>query len=148
MYEEDDVPLISSNHSNYKRRGVPKTRDEADEQMIQLSDSEHNKGADFEDDILEETAMFSDSLYGDSLPSMRAQLAASQMQQRKRNTGTAALTPRENETLLSSGEDILGSVKTVINKKAVEIDSNGHYSSLGGKIVGKKRARKDMIKKQ
>lgn len=126
MYEEDDNVQLISNKPRKDANGDP----------------------------FEETTVFSDSLYGDSLPSMRAQLAATQMQSRGRRTQEVDSSENEGKFLLgtdkSRGE---GSVTTVvensIKKEKKEANGHGQYSSLEGGIVvtSKKRAKKEIITK-
>ena len=120
-------------------------RQRTGDELYALSDSE--LGGNDADDNFEETTVFSDSLYGDSLPSMRAQLAATQMQNRRKRDFERS--GSEKRTLVSSHESGEGTSTTVLEnslKKETEISSRGHYSSLGGNIVPKKRRKKDLAK--
>jgi hypothetical protein len=140
MYEEDtNVLLISSRPSRDTGRGH--SREASKEHVYYLSDSDRGSKADHGDGF-EETTVFSDSLYGESLPSMRAQLAATQMQNRGRKGGGGMELDTEKESLLSSNEEEGSVMETSIGKDK----ANGHYNSLGGKIVtSKKRARKETM---
>lgn len=144
MFEEDSVQLISSRSLPKRNR---RARSYNGDQHFQFSDSE--LGGHDNNDASEETTVFSDSLYGDSLPSMRAQLAATQMQ-RKRKTGDLANSvKKERESLLDKTVDGEG-IGTVIEgslKKAKEDDTHGQYKSLGGLIVPKKKVKKESMMK-
>lgn len=149
MYEEDStVQLIGS-----KPRGANgHSRDGSRDQVFYLSDSELGSKV-HDEDAFEETTVFSDSLYGDSLPSMRAQLAATQMQNRSRRRGAAM--ELENSTdekkYLLNSEEGERSISTVVEQSQKEkelVGNHGQYSSLGGKIItSKKRAKKETIQK-
>ena len=141
MYEESDTVQLISSKSLPSRNGKAK-RDFGDEEMNHFSDSELSKAADKDDDEFEETTVFSDSLYGDSLPSMRAQLAATQMQHRKRKKQHPE--KNEKELLLAKHE---GDEKLSISMKDKKDDTHGLYDSLGGNIVPKRKPKKEMLKK-
>ena len=151
MYEEDStVQLISSKPKG--GRGL--SREASREQVFYLSDSELGNNA-RDGDGFEETTVFSDSLYGDSLPSMRAQLAATQMQNRSRKRGGGGgggeleESTNEKKSLLSSDEKDVSVTTVVENSVRKDIESakgNGQYNSLGGKIVpSKKKVKKETI---
>lgn len=146
MYEEDStVQLIGS-----KPRGARgHSREVSRDQVLYLSDSELGKAA-RGGDAFEETTMFSDSLYGDSLPSMRAQLAATQMQNRSRKIGERELESSTNEKKSSNEREqlVITVVEKSMKKDKEEVGNHGQYSSLGGKIItSRKRAKKEMIQK-
>lgn len=143
MYEEDNsVQLISSRSFSHKKAVAPNNE-------VMLSDSEIVLSSRKNDsDGFEETTVFSDSLYGDSLPSMRAQLAATQMQHRRRKVRSLENSEKETKALLGKydeDEESAGSTRTVVEVK--ENGTHGQYKSLGGSIVPKKRARKELITK-
>lgn len=117
--------------------------------MAYLSDSELGKTSRGDSDAFEETTVFSDSLYGDSLPSMRAQLAATQMQNRRRRNDNLENSVKESKSLLGSdNEDNTTSVTTVMETSLKkDTGSQGQYNSLGGQILPKKKtANKERLK--
>lgn len=143
MYEEDDAVQLISSRSLPKGNGRGRRQRGADE-VYALSESE--LGRNNEDEDFEETTVFSDSLYGDSLPSMRAQLAATQMKHRRRRNMDRA--DSEKRALVSSSESEGGGTSTTVLensfKKEAETSTHGQYSSLGGNILPRKRRKKEM----
>ncbi len=142
MYEEEDnVKLLGTRALPESNRRVKKHRRGAE--LHPLSDSE--MGDKDEDDNFEETTVFSDSLYGDSLPSMRAQLAATQMQSRRKRKSSL-----EKRALESSIDSKHTSTTILENstKKETEFSNHGEYNSLGGTILPpKKRKKKESVMK-
>lgn len=130
MYGEDSTVQLISSESLTKRKGRrSRGQSRENEQMILMSDSE--KGAESE---LEETTVFSDTL-----PSMRAQLAATQMQNKKRRKDNFDSPSREGNSLLASHESKdSGSITTVLESSIKKESAHGQYGSLGGKILPKK----------
>lgn len=139
MYEEtSNVQLISSKkHKNGKAR-----KDRSGNQVFHLSDSE---GGNF--DSSEETTVHSDGLYGDSLPSMRAQLAATQMQNRSRRKEEVQRSRDETKILLAS-DNGGGGATASMKKENLEEGNHGQYNSLGGNIISTKRKAKVVVLKQ
>lgn len=150
MFEEDStVVLIGSSKRNGKARSHSREASASDHQLLYLSDNQQD-----EDDAFEETTVFSDSLYGDSLPSMRAQLAATQMKHKKREAREAGLESSRNEkTSLLGSSDSGDSIATMLDKsfkKDKEVDTQGQYKSMGGSgaaPLSRKKARKELIKR-
>lgn len=144
--EKDNVQLISSrSFSRSRERSIRKPN--RDGELLHLSDSEIGKSSNGADSH-EETTVFSDSLYGgDSLPSMRAQIAATQMQYRTRKRRDLESSTNEGKVLFaSSDEDTESSSATVLRRETPASGALGKYSSLGGSIIPKKRSRKELMK--
>ena len=148
MYEEDDTVQLISSRSLPKSNGRAKRHRTGNQDMLVLSDSElggRRGDEDDEDPAFEETTVFSDSLYGDSLPSMRAQMAVTQMQNRRRREVES---PASESRALVGTHDKHESLKfEESSKKENELGGHGQYSSLGGKILHKRRGKKDFIMK-
>lgn len=138
MFEEETVHLLgTSSRLKGRRNGRSHDKMEGD-QLLHLSDSELSTSKK-QKNVEAETAMFSDSLYGDSLPSMRAQLAASQMQYRRRGAPDAG---ERESSLHTSGKEspIAGAIDDSLKKTiAREYDSIGDQKSK----VTRKRPRRD-----
>ena len=136
--EEDNVQLISSKPiSENAKAGIHRRgRDQA----FYLSDSEIKYHAGNDGDGFEETTVFSDSLYGDSLPSMRAQLAATQMQEKKKgeleSSRKSFLAVEEN-----GGAGVTIPESTLVPNSQAS-DMHGKYNSLGGSIVTRRAKKK------
>lgn len=142
--EEENVHLVSSKSvsGNGKARNRSRERDQA----FYLSDSEIKYHSGHDSDGFEETTVFSDSLYGDSLPSMRAQLAATQMQEKKKGELDRSFLANDEE----NGADAATIPEGSLIPNSQESDMHGKYNSLGGSIVtrkAKKKIRKEFIMK-
>lgn len=141
--EDDTVRLISRRN---KKRGDGR-------QTFHFSDSDlsNTTASSYNGDYHEETTVFSDTLYGDSLPSMRAQLAASQMLSRsKRGELESSLregVTRENFEKEEEEED----EKITIVERSLhdqkEVSTTGEYNSLSGKILPRKKGTKEKLMK-
>lgn len=134
--EEDNVQLISSKAVSGK--GKARNRSRERDQAFYHSSSDHSGN---DSDGFEETTVFSDSLYGDSLPSMRAQLAATQMQEKKKGDVDRSFLANEEREIIPES--------SLMPNNQVS-DMHGKYNSLGGSIVtrrAKKRIRREHIMK-
>lgn len=144
------MQLIGSKPRNGRSRSRGHSKEGSREQLVYLSDSELGNRIGNED-AFEETTVFSDSLYGDSLPSMRAQLAATQMQNRRKEGGEELVpSGRENVSLLGNDGGKRGHSDVAITKNFLEKEkegsTHGHYNSLGGSILpSKRRAKKEIM---
>lgn len=171
--EEDSVHLIgyrsSSPRPNKRRKGkhsIGRDAGGAEEGIkLHLSDSELTMNGNFghikREAVYEESTVFSDSLYGDSLPSMRAQLAATQMISRsKRNEELESSMNAEDRPLLGSereegggGEEkgklatIFGEsmVKSADQLKVKDTGGSGKYKSMGGGMMARRLSRREKL---
>ena len=117
------------------------------------------------EDGLEETTVFSDSLYGDSLPSMRAQLAATQLLNRSRKKDLES-SMGETRPLLGgdlgrqASKEELDTETSTLKESSVQpvsaelgrpnnkdMNNSGNYKSLGGNMLPQKMTKKEKIKK-
>jgi hypothetical protein len=136
MYEEDTGAYLVNNR---RRRGAKAHSRSASREVFYLSDSDHDSKTSSSVEIMETAAVFSDSLYGDSLPSMRAQRAASQQAKKGVELEESF---NERDTLLGGEKE--GSIAAVVDEGEEDgTKSTGQYGSLGGRIA--KRARKEKV---
>ena len=152
MYEEDDtIKLISSTKSDDESRSRSKRYGRDDRQVFYLSDSELANQYSMSE--YEETTVFSDTLYGDSLPSMRAQLAKAKILNRTKRTVEATTTMMEDSSLLTKdereGKSSADLGEFLDEKETSDKDygslSKGDYRSLGSSITSRKRGMREKM---
>ncbi len=131
---DDGVQLISTS----KRRNGRSSASFRGAEQQYLSDTEISYDNRSSGNAFEETAVFSDTAFGDSLPSMRAQLAATQMLSRSRRNQSSQQGESSRPLLAENHKNETNKVEyqsTAMDSSLKERDEqveNGDYISGGG----------------